>query len=86
MVAFNYEAGCLDVRALKRNRTVDDEVFSGKTLVEVIPKLVHCMARITFGHGVNVYEWREALLSLYAERRLTPLALIFAGGTLSQSR
>lgn len=72
------------MRALKRNRSVSDEIFIGTKIEEVIPTLVSCMARITFGNGVNVYDWRKTLLSMHATGQLTPLALIFTGGEMSK--
>ncbi|CAI4223157.1 unnamed protein product [Auanema sp. JU1783] len=84
VLCFNNFKKCVDVRALKVGRSLRSLSFEGFSIGQVIPKLINCIGKVTFGAGVTVSRWAEEVLRLYRKGNLTPISLIFTGGNLSK--
>ncbi|KAJ1362487.1 hypothetical protein KIN20_022039 [Parelaphostrongylus tenuis] len=80
-IDFNKHTKQDDVRALKCCRSIQDTAYYGESLSEVIPPILLCQLRITFGNNVTVPRWVLEIYRLYKECRLVPIALIFGGGS-----
>ncbi|KHJ84221.1 hypothetical protein OESDEN_16068, partial [Oesophagostomum dentatum] len=83
-IDFNKRTGREDVRALKQRRRVRDAAYSGGCIRDVIPPLLLCQLRISFGNNVSVSHWIAEINALYNEKRLIPISLNFSGGTFTR--
>ncbi|KAE9416087.1 hypothetical protein Angca_002304, partial [Angiostrongylus cantonensis] len=80
-IDFNKHKKQDDVRALKCGRSIQDLSYHGQSLDEIIPAILLCQLRITFGNNVELPKWAIEVYRLYKNCRLIPVALIFGGSS-----